>query len=85
MFKVAGQLKKISAGKLHHSSLRLRDGDEGLVLCEAVNELQDKYRQRFINLRKLKASVDTGQLNKEQISAQIEDILSEIELDDDQA
>lgn len=85
MFKVAGQLKKISAGKLHHSCLRLREGDEGQVLCEAVNELQDKYRQRFIKLRKLKTALDSGQLKNDQISAQIEDILNEIELDDEQA
>ncbi len=85
MFKVAGHIKKISAGKFSHSSLRLRDGDEGQVLCEAVNELQDKYRQRFIKLRKLKAAVDGNELDKSQISAQIGDILSEIEIDNDNA
>lgn len=83
MFKIAGHIKKIAAGKLGHSSLRLRDGDEGQVLCEAVNELQDKYRQRFIKLRKLKTSIDGNEVDKQQISAQIGDILNEIELDND--
>ena len=82
MFKVAGQLKKISAGNLQHASLRLREGDEGQVLCEAVNELQDKYRQRFIKLRKLRVSLNEGKPDPEQLKTQIDDILSEIELDE---
>ncbi len=82
MFKVAGQLKKISAGNLQHASLRLREGDEGQVLCEAVNELQDKYRQRFIKLRKLRASLDEGKPDPAQLKTQIDDILGEIELDE---
>ncbi|MDD2998302.1 MAG: HAMP domain-containing protein [Erysipelotrichia bacterium] len=85
MFKVAGQLKKISSGKLNHASIRLREGDEGQVLCEAVNELQDKYRQRFIKLRKLKISIEANQVSTDQIGAQIEDILNEIELDNEAA
>lgn len=85
MFKVAGHLKKISAGCLNHSSIRLRDGDEGQVLCEAVNELQDKYRQRFIKLRKLRDGINEKQFDQTQIKAQIDDILSEIELEDKNA
>lgn len=85
MFKVAGQLKRISSGKLHQASLRLRAGDEGQVLCEAVNELQDKFRQRFIKLRKLRAELDTGSCDKDFLKKQIDDILGEIELDETQA
>ncbi len=80
MFKVAGQLRRISSGKLDQSSLRLREGDEGKALCEAVNELQDKYRQRFVRLRKLRHSIDADQLSSPQIAAQIEDILNDIEI-----
>jgi len=80
MFKVAGHLRRISSGKLAQSSLRLREGDEGQVLCEAVNELQDIYRQRFVRLRKLRTSIDQDKLSSEQIGAQIEDILKEIEI-----
>jgi len=83
MFKVAGHLKKISGGCLNHSSIRLRDGDEGQVLCEAVNELQDKYRQRFIKLRKLRKAIDEQNFDKTQIKAQLDDILSEIEIEDE--
>ncbi|MDD3148661.1 MAG: hypothetical protein PHD82_15310 [Candidatus Riflebacteria bacterium] len=85
MFKVAGQLKKISSGQLYQASLRLRDGDEGQVLCEAVNELQDKYRQRFIKLRKLRTDLHEGKTDTTQITSQIDDILNEIELDEKQA
>ncbi|OGK10370.1 MAG: hypothetical protein A2W80_16370 [Candidatus Riflebacteria bacterium GWC2_50_8] len=83
MFKVAGHLRRISSGKLDQSSLRLREGDEGQVLCEAVNELQDKYRQRFVRLRKLRASIDQDKLGSPQIAAQIEDILKDIEIGND--
>ncbi|HNX75000.1 MAG TPA: hypothetical protein PLM07_05440 [Candidatus Rifleibacterium sp.] len=85
MFKVAGQLKKISAGKLQESALRLRDGDEGQVLCEAVNELQDKYRQRFIKLRQLRSSLDAGKPDAEQLKKTVDEILNEIELDETRA
>lgn len=85
MFKVAGQLKKISSGQLHQASLRLRDGDEGQVLCEAVNELQDKYRQRFLKLRQLRTELHAGKADTAHITNQIDDILNEIELDDKQA
>jgi len=80
MFKVAGHLRRLSSGKLAESSLRLREGDEGQVLCEAVNELQDKYRQRFVRLRKLRTAIDQEKLSSAQIATQIEDILNEIEI-----
>ncbi|HAE39839.1 MAG TPA: hypothetical protein DCG57_14610 [Candidatus Riflebacteria bacterium] len=83
MFKVAGHLRRISSGKLDQSSLRLREGDEGQVLCEAANELQDKYRQRFIRLRNLRASIDQDKLSSPQIAAQIEEILKDIEIGND--
>ncbi|PKL42474.1 MAG: hypothetical protein CVV42_20785 [Candidatus Riflebacteria bacterium HGW-Riflebacteria-2] len=80
MFKVAGHLRRLSSGKLEQSSLRLREGDEGQVLCEAVNELQDKFRQRFVRLRKLKTSIAQDNLSSAQIVAQIDGILNEIEI-----
>ncbi|GAB4274589.1 MAG: hypothetical protein Kow0029_15080 [Candidatus Rifleibacteriota bacterium] len=81
IFKISGHLRKISVGCLNLPALRLRKGDEGEVLCEAVNELQDKYRQRFVRLKKLKASIDNGELEKNDISKAIADILNEIETD----
>ncbi len=83
MFKVAGHIKKISSGKLSHSAIRLREGDEGQVLCEAINELQDKYRQRFVKLRMLGNAVDKKELNMEQVGSEIQDILREIELENE--
>jgi hypothetical protein len=50
------------------------------VLCEAVNELQDKFRQRFVRLRKLKTSIAQDNLSSAQIVAQIDGILNEIEI-----
>lgn len=79
IFKISGHIKKISSGSLNLPALRLRKGDEGSVLCESVNELQDKYRQRFVRLNKLKSSIDKDELSKKEISAGIADILNEIE------
>ncbi len=81
IFKIAGHIKKLSSGSLNLPALRLRQGDEGSVLCESVNKLQDKYRQRFIKLKKLKENIDSSQISKEDISQGIADILNEIEID----
>jgi methyl-accepting chemotaxis protein len=82
IFKISGHLRKISAGNLNLSALRLRKGDEGSLLCETVNELQDKYRQRFVRLKKLKDEIDNNtDLDKEQISKEIAAILDEIHTD----
>ncbi len=81
IFKISGHIKKLSSGRLNLPALRLRKGDEGSVLCESVNELQDKYRQRFIRLKKLKNLIDKNELNNDQISQNIGDILNEIETD----
>lgn len=85
IFKIAGHIKKLSSGSLNLPALRLRKGDEGSVLCESVNELQDKFRQRFVRLKKLKESVDSDKLSKEEISQGIADILNELEIDVDKA
>lgn len=85
IFKIAGHIRKISAGSLKEPALRLRKGDEGSVLCESVNELQDKFRQRFVRLKKLKESIDADQINKNEISQGIADILNEIQIDEEKA
>lgn len=85
IFKIAGHIKKLSSGSLNLPALRLRKGDEGAVLCESVNELQDKFRQRFVRLKKLKENIDSEQLSKKEISQGIADILNELEIDIDKA
>lgn len=85
IFKIAGHIKKLSSGSLNLPALRLRKGDEGSVLCESVNELQDKFRQRFVRLRKLKENIDSDKLSKEEISQGIADILNELEIDTDKS
>ena len=79
IFKIAGHIKKLSSGALNLPALRLRKGDEGRILCESVNELQDKYRQRFIRLKKLKENIDQESLNNKEISENIAEILHEID------
>ena len=82
MFKISGHLKKVSAGKLHLSALRLRKGDEGQLLCDAVNELQDHYRQHFVKLRKIETDIATGKLkDTDEIQHSLNDVLHHIELE----
>ena len=82
IFKIGKHLKKISEGQLNLSALRLRDGDEGQILCDMMNEVQDNFRQRFLKLKNLEQSLnETDSKEKQQIASEIAKALDGIQLD----
>ncbi len=84
IFKISGHIKKISNGKLFLSSLRLRKGDEGQILCDAVNEMQEHYRQHFIKIKNLRNDLSKSEgLEKQKVLKELDEILSHIELEKD--
>lgn len=79
LFKVSGHLRKLAAGKLNSPALKLRRGDEGLVLCQSVNELQDEYRRRFEKLFELRKNVENNEMSKDEIINKLDEAIGEIE------
>ena len=81
IFKVGKHLKKISEGQLNLSTLRLRDGDEGQILCDMMNEVQDNFRQRFLQLDELEKSLKaSNDKEKIEIACKISQALDGIKL-----
>lgn len=60
IFKIGTHLKKLSEGQLNLSSLRLRDGDEGQILCDMMNDVQDNFRKRFLKLNELETKLNAS-------------------------
>ena len=77
MLKVTGHINKINSGTLPHNELRLRDGDEGQPLCDAVNKLQDRMRQHYVELKELKPLI-----KNEEASAKLDEIISQMNIEE---
>ncbi len=58
--KIAGRVRDLAAGRLDLPPLRLRKGDEGQLLSEAVNQLQEEYRRRLRLVAQAKARLEAG-------------------------
>lgn len=56
MFKVTGHINKINSGTLPKNNLKLREGDEGQSLCDAVNELQSQILSNYEQLEQIQKS-----------------------------
>jgi nitrogen fixation/metabolism regulation signal transduction histidine kinase len=56
MLKVTGHINKLNSGTLPSNYLKLREGDEGQPLCDAVNELQSQIYSNYDQLVNLKSS-----------------------------
>ena len=77
MLKVTGHINKINSGTLPQNELRLREGDEGQPLCDAVNKLQDRMRQHYGELKELKPLI-----KNEEASAKLDEILSQMNIEE---
>ncbi len=76
MLKVTGHLNKFNSGLIPKNYLKLREGDEGQGLCDAVNELQNKLREQYSQLEQLKSSI-----KDEAISSRLGKILEDFQLE----
>ncbi|NLI75775.1 MAG: hypothetical protein GX442_04955 [Candidatus Riflebacteria bacterium] len=59
--KIAGRVRDLATGRLDLPPLRLRKGDEGKILSEAVNQLHDEYRRRLRLVAQAKTRLEAGQ------------------------
>ena len=76
MLKVTGHINKINSGTLPKSDLKLREGDEGQPLCDAVNKMQNQMRQHYTQLEELKPL-----LKDKEASEKLDNILSQINIE----
>jgi len=60
LVKIAGRIRELASGRLDLPPLRLRQGDEGQLLGEAVNDLQKEFQRRLGPLVRIKAAIDSG-------------------------
>ncbi|HOY66705.1 MAG TPA: hypothetical protein PLP29_07430 [Candidatus Ozemobacteraceae bacterium] len=83
MFKVAGRLRDLAAGRLDLAPVKLRRGDEGQLLSDSVNELQDKLRSRFAPLASLQKQLAMGvRVSDVQIAEALDGALRDVRLDE---
>lgn len=83
LFKITRRIREMSLGKLDFPPVKLRKGDEGQSLSDAVNRLQDSVRDRFKVIRELKRQWDNGYKPPEtEIKSAIENALKNLELGD---
>lgn len=73
MLKVTGHINKINSGNLPKDDLKLREGDEGQPLCDAVNKLQNQMRQNYAQLEELKPLI-----KDKEASEKLDNILSQM-------
>ena len=76
MLKVTGQINKINSGILPKGDLKLREGDEGQPLCDAVNKMQNTLRSHFSQLEELKSCI-----KDEESIAKLDKIIEEIKIE----
>ena len=76
MLKVTGHINKINSGMVPKGDLKLREGDEGQPLCDAVNELKSKIRSHFTKLEEFKIS-----LKDEETASKLEKIIEELQIE----
>ena len=82
IFKIASRVRSLAKGRFDLEPVRLRKGDEGQVLSEAVNELQAEMKTRFQALAHVKAGFDAGQPpSEDQIRAALDGALRDINLE----
>jgi len=81
VFKVAGRIQQMTAGKFDLPPIKLRKGDEGKLLSDAVNDLQKDLQSRFNDLYQLKQEWTNGKSpSEEQIRQAVESALKNLQL-----
>lgn len=80
--KIAGRVRDLATGRLDLPPLRLRKGDEGQILSEAVNQLHDEYRRRLRLVAEAKARLEAGQpMTQEELRGILGSVLDQIALE----
>ena len=79
IFKIASRVRQLSSGRFDLAPVKLRKGDEGQILSDAVNELQESMTSRFSLLAETKALFDQGKKpSDEQIQNALDTALKDL-------
>lgn len=76
MLKITGHVNKLASGLLPKNDLKLREGDEGQQLCDAVNKVQNNMKSTYEKLKELRESA-----NDETVKQKLSEILDEVEVE----
>jgi methyl-accepting chemotaxis protein len=77
MLKISGYLKRLANGELSSPSLRLREKDEGQVLCDAANEVGQSFKEKFVELRVVRDSLK----EEDPLRARLDNVLAGVSLE----
>lgn len=80
ILKISGYLKRVSMGELDLPVLRLRERDEGQILCDAANEVGENFKNRFLEIKRLKDSLS----EEDPLKKQLTNVLAGITLEEDE-
>ena len=64
LLKITGYVNRIASGVLPEEALKLREGDEGQRLCEAVNKVKENALCRKAKIEEIKALVKDEEVLK---------------------
>ena len=76
MLKITGHVNKLASGLLPKNDLKLREGDEGQQLCDAVNKVHNNMKSTYEKLKELRESA-----NDETVKQKLSEILDEVEVE----
>ena len=82
MLKVTGHINKMNSGVLPKNELKLRDGDEGQVLCDAVNKLQGNISEQVKRLKAISESLKDGSVDTQKASAELDEIIDNVKAEE---
>ena len=76
MLKVTGHINKINSGTLPKGELKLREGDEGQPLCDAVNKMQNNLRVHYTQLEEIQLLI-----KDEKATAKLKEIIDQMNVE----
>ncbi len=76
MLKITGHVNRLSSGVLPKNDLKLREGDEGQQLCDAVNKVQNSIKIAYDKLNELRETTQD-----EAVKQKLSEVLDEIEVE----
>jgi len=83
LFKMANRIREMNEGNFSLPPIKLRQGDEGQILSDSINRLQENLRERFAILFELKKKLEKGSpLGVDEVRGAIEKALKNLRFDE---
>lgn len=84
LYKIEQRIRELIQGRYDLPGIRLRKGDEGQLLSDTVNELQEDLNKRFRILQGLKKKYNSGKAPSEaEIQAALDSALANLSIPDE--